>query len=64
MTQKVVKEESDRDQDPDAVVYPNYVLAKKNYNMESFTTNYYKFSKKALYSHENVDKLPLNKVFR
>lgn len=60
----IKKDATESNVDPDTVIFPKGVYAKSLCNIESFEANYYAFARKAVYSFENLDKLPFDKVFR
>lgn len=65
LSHKLLKEEVDpTDPDPDIIAYPKEVVTKNLVSCIELDNNYYSFAKKAIFSFDNINKLPLNKVFR
>ncbi|CAL8115828.1 unnamed protein product [Orchesella dallaii] len=62
MNYKLIKKELSEGSDPDVVAFAKDVAAKMC-TAETFANNYYLFTRKALYSFDNIDKLPQSKVF-
>jgi len=60
---KLIKKELTEGSDPDIVAFAKDVAAKMC-TAEAFAENYYAFTRKAMYSFDNIDKLPQSKVFR